>query len=374
MSSRAIGIVNLHYAATCGLLNSSRSLASTSVICRYAFMDFPLSNFSNSGIDRMAVLVKKNLRSIIQHIGDGHMYNENSKLGGVSILYDEPFASNELYNHDINNLIENEWYIKSVNEDVDVFVFAPTHIIYKMDFRPYIEDHIAKNNKISLFYSKINKAKSTFLGEQVVKVDENGILTDIHDNLATQDEENVYLQTFIIDKEVLKGLIQLGKKESSLFSLLDVIKTIYKDIPIHCYEYKGIVRCFDSLAHYLEYSQEFLFDPKMRETYFDPSWPIYTKSFDTPPAKYGVHANIKNSFIGNGSQIEGTVINSIIGRNVVIKAGSVVKDSIVLTGTYISESTHIENAVCDKESRIIHKKEIVGTKENVQYIKRGDIV
>lgn len=374
MSSKAVGIVNLHYASGCGGLNVNRSIASTSYISRYAFMDFPLSNFSNSGIDKSCVLVKNHLRSIIQHIGGGHVYNKNSKLGGVTLLYDEVFSSNEIYNHDINNLAENSWYIKSLSEDTNVFVIAPSHIIYKMDYRPYIEDHVANKNKISIFYSKINNAKTTFTSEQVVKVDDNGILVDIHNNLGNSDNENVFLQTIIIDKEILSGLVELGKKTSSLYTLLDVIKSIYKDIPIHCYEYKGVVRCFDSLEHYLEYSQEFLFNEEIRKNYFDSSWPIYTKSFDTPPAKYKSCANVQNSFVANGCQIEGTIINSIIGRDVVVKPGAVIKDSVVLTGSYISESTHLENVVVDKEAKIIHKKEIIGSKSKVQYIKRGDIV
>jgi len=373
MSSKAIGILNLHYTPEMGMLTSTRSTASTSVYGRYAFMDFPLSNFTNSGIDRMAVLIKHHLRSIVQHCGEGHLYNQNSKLGGLSLLYDEPFATDPMYNHDINNLIENNWFIKSIPDSVDVVVIAPVHMIFKLDYRPYIEDHIKNNHKISIFYSKVKNAKDTFLNEQVVTINEKGLLTELNTNLGTKDEADIYMHTAIIDKEILRGLVNLGKKTSSLFSLLDVIKLISSEIPIYTYEYKGYIRCFDSLKHYLEYSREFL-DINLQKEFFTKDWPIYTKTFDTPPAKYLDSAVVKNSFISNGSRIEGTVINSIIGRDVVIKAGVTIKDSVILTGSYISENTYLENVVCDKEARVIHKKEIIGTKENPQFIKRGDIV
>lgn len=373
MSSKAVGILNLHYCPECEGINSTRSLASTSFLGRYAFMDFPLSNFANSGIDRMAVLVKKNLRSIIQHIGDGHIYNENSKLGGLSILYDEPYATSPTYNHDINNLIENSWFLKSIPDDVEVCIIAPTHMIYKMDFRPYIDEHIKNNNKISIFYKQVDNAKSAFIGEYKIKVNDQNIVTDISKNLSTSDDANIYMQTAIIDKEVLKGLIHLGKRTSSLYTLNDVLAMIYKDIPIHAYKFDGYLRCFDSLKHYLDYSKEVL-NPEIMKVYFDSSWPVYTKSYDTPPVKYGDHASVKQSFIANGCRIDGTVINSIIGRDVVVKEGAYIKDSIILSGSYISESTHLEYVVCDKEARIIHTKKIVGGDEKVIYIKRGDIV
>lgn len=373
MSTKAIGILNLHYSTELGMLTSTRSLASTSFLGRFAFMDFPLSNFSNSGIDRMAVLVKKNLRSIYQHCGEGHIFNENSKLGGISLLYDEPYATNPIYNHDINNLIENSWFIKSIPEDVECFVIAPAHLLYKLDFRPYIDDHIKNNHKISIFHTKVKDAKNTFLNEPIVKINEKGLLVGIEDNLGIDDEADIYMHTAIVDKEVLRGLLKLGKRTSSLYTLMDVFKMIAKDIPIYTYEYTGYLRCFDSLSHYLEYSQEFL-NVDLQKSFFSPDWPIYTKTYDTPPVKYGDNAKVINSFVSNGCFVEGTVINSIIARDVTIKPGAIVKDSIILSNCYISENTYLENVVCDKEARIIHKKNIVGSKTNVQFINRGDIV
>ena len=369
----ATGLLNLHYAGELGLLTSTRGIASTSVLGRFAFMDFPLSNFVNSGIDRNAILVKKHLRSIIQHVGENHIFTLNSKLGGLSLLYDEPFATNSIYNHDINNLIENHWFLDSIPDDIDVVVIAPAHIIYKYDFRPLIEEHVKNQNKISVLYHRTHHAKSTFIGEDVIHFDINHNLTKLTPNLGVEDEENIFLQTLILDKEVLRGFIQLGKKTSSLYNLRDVLLMVSRQIPVHCYNYNGTVRCFDSLKHYLEYSIEFIKSPSLQEEFFNSNWPIYTKSYDTPPAKFGPHSRIQTSYVANGSQIDGTVINSIISRDVVIKAGAVIKNSVILSNSYISESTHLENVVCDKQARVIHVKSIIGTEDNVEFIKRGDI-
>ena len=74
------------------------------------------------------------------------------------------------------------------------------------------------------------------------------------------------------------------------------------------------------------------------------------------------------------SIIEGTVINSILGRGVRVKKGAVLKNAIIGSDASISENIHIENAIVDKEAQVIHVKEVVGTADNPLYIAQGDIV
>lgn len=368
---KVTGLVNLHNSSKIGDLNAQRTVASTSFLGRYAFMDFTLSNFANSGIDDIGILAKEHVRSLIQHISYGHPWNDNTKLGGLALLYDEPHGNMEGYNHDINNLLENFWFLK--RSTADVVVIAPAHIIYRLDFRPLIEEHVKNNNKITLVYHKLHNARQEFIGEDVCTIDENGLLEDLNTNQGKDDEVDISLQTYIIDKEVLKGLLQVGSKTSSFYNLRDTIKLLCKDMPIHTVEHEGYVRCFDSLTHYLSQSIELL-DRDTRSQLFDEDWDIYTKTYDTPPAKYGINSDISNSFISNGCQVEGTVKNSILSRDVIVSKGAVIENSVILSGTYISEDTHLSNVVVDKEARLLHSKDLRGTKENPLLIKRGDIV
>ncbi len=369
--NKAIGILNLHDSNNLGLLNTTRSVASTSFLGRYAFMDFMLSNFSDSGIDEMAVLIKEHTRSIIQHVARGGEWTKNSKLGGLTFLYDEPNASNTGYSTDINNLKENTWFLKQ--NKGDVVVLAPADIIYRIDFRPLIEDHVKNNHRISVIVQKINNGKEAFIQEDIAHVDTNGFLRDLYPNRGEEDKITVSLRTYIIDKEVLYGLLRYATKTSSFFSLRDTIRKLAKDMPIYTYEHEGYVRCFDSLSHYLEYSLELL-DRNVFNQLFDKDWSLYTKTYDTPPAKYLEHAEVKNSFIANGSIINGKVEHSIIGRDVVIDEGVEVKNSVIFSGTHISHGCKIDGLVCDKDAEIVNSAEIIGSIKDPQFIKRGDIV
>lgn len=72
--TKAIGFLNLHDDLDLGPLTTNRSIASTSFLGRYALMDFQMSNFSNSGIDEIGVLLKQNIRSLVRHMGFGHSW------------------------------------------------------------------------------------------------------------------------------------------------------------------------------------------------------------------------------------------------------------------------------------------------------------
>ncbi|MDD4532023.1 MAG: glucose-1-phosphate adenylyltransferase subunit GlgD [Bacilli bacterium] len=369
--TKVIGLLNLHNSPKLGELNITRSVSSTSFLGRYAFMDFPLSNFSNSGIDKQAILVEKHLRSIIQHIGSGHAWNENTKIGGLTMLYDEPFANTKGYNHDVNNLLENSWYLKDTVGDVVVIV--PSHIIYQIDFRPLIEDHVKNHHRISVIYHKLDDAKSTFIGEDIATIDERGFLRDLNKNQGIEDKLNISMQTYIIDKEVLKGILQVAHKTSSFLNLRDTLKMLTKDMPIYTYEHKGYIRCFDTIENYFKYSLELLNYDIFTEL-FNSSWEVYTKTYDTPPAKYGIDSDVTSSFIANGCIVKGKVKNSVLARDVIIEEGAEVENCVILSGSYISENTHLKNVVCDKEARILHEKDLVGEKDKPQFIRRGDIV
>ena len=51
------GILNLHDGPSLGQLTEDHPLGSISFLGRYGIMDFALSNLTNSGIDRIAILV-----------------------------------------------------------------------------------------------------------------------------------------------------------------------------------------------------------------------------------------------------------------------------------------------------------------------------
>ena len=145
--------------------------------------------------------------------------------------------------------------------------------------------------------------------------------------------------------------------------------------PVSCsfYNYDGFVRNPDSFLHYFEHSLEML-DKKNFDQLFRRDFPIYTLTHDTPPAIYGKEAEVHDSYISNGSSIEGCVEGSIIARNVIVEKEAIVRNSIIFSSVRIKQGAIIENALIDKYSIIERDHVVRGKKKAPIYIPQGAIV
>ena len=66
--------------------------------------------------------------------------------------------------------------------------------------------------------------------------------------------------------------------------------------------------------------------------------------------------------------------NSIIGRDVVIGTGAVVKNCILFSGSVVNPGAHLENVIMDKTSKVQRQLNLKGDATTPLYIKEGDVV
>ena len=67
-------------------LVSERLMASIPFASRYRMIDFLLSSMVNCGIDNISVIVRKNYRSLMRHLGSGREWDLTRKNGGLNIV------------------------------------------------------------------------------------------------------------------------------------------------------------------------------------------------------------------------------------------------------------------------------------------------
>ena len=71
---------------------------------------------------------------------------------------------------------------------------------------------------------------------------------------------------------------------------------------------------------------------------------------------------------------DGEIENSIIFRSVVIKKGSVIKDSIILQQTEIGENVTLENVIVDKKVIVRDNKRLIGTEDFPVVVGKGKVI
>ena len=350
-------------------LEDYRPIGAFSFLGRYRVIDFPISNLSNSDIDRIQVYVKEKPRTLVAHLGTGRHYNINSKSGKLQILFSDVDQRNNIYNTDIASYYENLECIEAMHHEY--VVITPDYMVYSADFSKLIEQHIQSEADITLLYHAVDNAKEAYLNCSILNLNKQKGVLSIEPNHGNAKNRNIFMDTYIMKKNLLIDLIKKARAISSAFTLADIINALQEELDVRGIAHHGFFASITDFQSYYDANME-LIDIKTAQTLFNPEWPIFTRTNDSCPTHYYETADICNSVVSNGCQIEGTIENSIIGRGCVIRKGAVIKNSVVLSGAEIGEGVHVENQVVDKLVKIHHVKEVVSAAGHPGYIKRGD--
>ena len=351
-------------------LHDYRPIGAFSFLGRYRVIDFPISNMSNSGIERVQVYTGNNPRSIVEHLGSGRHYNINSKRGNLQMLFNEGSKVNEIYNTNIEAFSENLSFIE--RQHADYVVIAPSYMVYRQDFAKMLDAHVDSGADVTLLYHRVDTARTAFLNCDVLNLNRQKGVQAIEHNLGNVKDRNIFMDTYVMKKDLLLKLIADAKALSSAYTLTQIINEELGDLDVRGIQHKGYFNAIMDFKDYINANMALLDPAQAADLFLEEGWPIYTRTTDSCPTKYLETATVRNSMISNGCIIEGTVENSIIGRGCRIEKGAVVKNCIVTAYSVIGEDVHIENQVVDKWAQIRHTKEIIADAENPGYIKRSD--
>ncbi len=368
--TRAFGIITSSAEQKVEGLQNYRSIGAFSFLGRYRVVDFPISNFSNSNIDRIQVYISSNPRSIVSTIGTGRHYNINSKKGRVQLLFPTEENLNEIYNTNINAFLENLEKIEGVHEEY--VVITPSCMVFRQDFDEFLKDHQASGADISVLYHTVDDAKEGYSTCNKLILDGERVAS-ISPCLGDNNIANIFMETYVMKKDLLLSLIHAAKATSSMYALSDIVNARAVELKIRAVEHKGYFAPITSLKSYHKANARLL-DKKVADELFTDEWPIYTRTSDSCPTQFFPGSSVKHSVVSNGCTVKGSVEGSIIGRGVSIGEGAVIKNSVVLAYSKIGDGAVVENQVVDKYATIKDNTKVIAGAENPGYIKKRDII
>lgn len=362
--TKIFGIVNLHYDEELASLTSNRPLASVAFLGRYTFVDLALSNFANSGVEELGVLIQNKPRSLLKHFGFEHNeWLRNSKTGKMILMYNESQNNNPKLNHAFNNLVENAWALK--DSKAEYVAIAPAHIVMRLDFREMVKTLKRKKADIVVGFCDPIKVKEPIY----YSFNEKGELKGV----GEEPTKHLCIHVFLLKRQVLQEMIKNNFNNANKIYDLNWFNATKDKYRVVGYKYRGFISFVESIQDYYNLSMELL-KPRNTSKLFVKDWPIYTRTYNTPPTYYGHNVEVKDSLIANGGFIKGTVINSILGRDVTVGEGAVITDSILFSRCNVEAGAKLTKVICDKSAQITKDKVIKGTSKNPFIVKQEEIV
>ena len=316
-----------------GVLTSKVAKPAVAFGGKYRIIDFPLSNCINSGIDTVGVLTQYQPLRLNTHIGIGMPWDLDRNNGGVTILSPyERSAGSDWYSGTANAIYQNIDYIDTYNPEY-VLILSGDHI-YKMDYEVMLDYHKENNAAVTIACMPVPWEEASRFG--VVITDDTG------SNLASM---GLSIFTWKVLRE---ALIKMRSVPGCDFGKHILPECLENGERLFAYEYNGYWKDVGTLGSYWEANME-LIDIIPEFNLYEEFWKIYTKSDAVPPLYVSEDGFIERSIVCGNSTIEGTVINSVIGANVHICKGAVVRDSIIMKNTTVGEGTQVGKSIIAEE-------------------------
>lgn len=342
-------------------ITDHRAIAAVPFGGRYRIIDFMLSNMVNSGITDICVLMREKYQSLMEHLGSGKDWDLSRKRGGLTLI--PPYA----FSQKASPLMTGEYRGKIdalagcidliSNSTCEYVIVSDSDIIANIDLNKALQMHEESGKDMTFICQKSNTVKTHDL---FVNIDEDGEIKDI----SLGDDGN--------GKFIYKALGISIMKRTTLLSI--IAKCVTKNLKDFEHEVIPYLQKTNSMNAYIlnNYSVKItdtnsyfnanldLLERNIRYQLFLKSRPIFTKVYDEEPTYYSDEANVTESLIADGAHIEGSIENSIIFRDVIVKKGAVVKNSVIMTSSIIGQDSSTENIIIDKNVTIRKGRKLMG--------------
>lgn len=343
---------------------------------KYRIIDFPLSNCINSGIDTVGVLTQYQPLILNEYIGNGQPWDLDRTFGGVHVL--SPYqkkAKSAWYEGTANAIYQNLNFIKMYNPEY-VLILSGDHI-YKMDYSKMLRAHIENNASCTIAAIDVPISEASRFG--ILNTREDGTIYEFEEKPKKPKSTLASMGIYIFTAQKLYDYLEADENNpnSSKDFGKDVLPAMLNaGEKMYAYSFDGYWKDVGTISSLWEANMDLLGEEPAFDV-GDSEWKIHSRNPLAPPEYLGENAVIKNSMVALGCEIEGTVINSLLSSNVIVKKGAIVKDSIIMSGTVIDEGATVTYSIID-EDVTVSKNAVIGqektTKKGIAVLGRNIVV
>jgi glucose-1-phosphate adenylyltransferase len=345
-------------------LTEQRSKPSVPFAGNYRIADFVLSNFINSGIQAMYVLVQYRSQSLIEHLRRAWRFSGPNRQAFITVVPPQMKGRGKWYEGTADAVYQNINLIRDFAPGL-VAVFGADHI-YRMDLRQMIQFHL--NHQAEVTVAALPVPIHAAKGFGIIEASSDFQIVGFEEKPAQPkpmpgNPEMSYssMGNYIFNAETLVRILEKDASQAGTHDFgRDIIPSLIKShrvlaydfmenaVPgIHPYEEWGYWRDVGTMEAYWQANMDVLGETPIFDLR-NVKWPITTDALTDPVASM-VRSQMNDAMVGQGSLvIDSTITRSIIGRNVRIGEGCTIEESIILDGTVIGPKCHLQRCIIDR--------------------------
>ena len=333
----------------------------------YRIIDFVLSNFYNSGIQGMHVMVQYRSQSLIEHLRKAWRIGDGDRQF-VTVVPPQMNSGGGWYEGTADAVYQNMNLIRDFSPDI-VAVFGADHI-YRMDIRQMLQCHLEREADVSVATLPVPLASAQGFG--IVEIDRTSRVVGFEEKPAVprpmpgdparalSSMGNYLFSTDVLIQALEEDAKNGGSHDFGRDILPRRIKTdrviaynfLDNEVPgVAYYEEPAYWRGVGTIDAYWQANMDLLGDTPPCDLR-NRDWPIRTEPSSGPSASL-VNCYLDHALIGEGSRVvEADIRRSIIGRDVRIDSGAYIEDSVIFDHTHIGAGAKLQRVVIDRHNTV----------------------
>ena len=355
-------------------LTSHRSKPSVPIGSRYRIIDFVLSNFVNSGYRHIFVLTQYMASSLIQHL------NRNWRMGDygdfIEVVPAQMRTGASWFEGTADAVYQNLNLLRDQASE-DVAVFGGDHV-YKLAVDQMEDEHHRNRADCTVAALPMPRSEADQFG--VIATDADGRITGFlekpsdppgmpgNPEMSLVSMGNYFFRRSVLErsladdhrdpssahdfgKNVIPGLVRDGAR----VFIYDFAKNVVPGEPAGAEPYWRDVGTIDA---YFQANMDLRARLPALNLY-NRAWPIRAPQRNFPPARFaratgdGPAAEVIDSLVCEGSFVSGQrLFEVLLGYDCFVHTGSVIEESVILSGCDIGAKARLRNVLLDKNCQI----------------------
>lgn len=336
----------------------------------YRIIDFILSSMVNAGVTDVGVIMHGKCQSMLDHLGSGKSWDLSRNHGGLTLLpafaYNESRGAGGQYRGKVEALAGVINYLKGIRQDY--VLLSDSDLVINLPLEDVLRRHIDSGADMTAVCTSVPGDVS----DTYFTLDETGRITDTaYDVFAPAGYR--CLNMFVLSRDLLMQMVTECASRNQFSFRHNILQEMGRRYRFHAYIYDGYAARINSVQSYYQRSMELL-DPALRQTLFCPERPVYAKENDSPSSYIDPSGPCVNSLIADGCDIQGSVKNCILFRNVRIEKGASVENCILFKDTVVKKGAVLRSVITDKYVTVGDSVTLMGHENYPIVIAKGSTV